>query len=79
VRNVTSIPLNSWTVRWTLPSGQSISQLWNGSLTVTGSLAVVRNVSWNGSIPVNGSTTFGFLATSTGTNTEPSDLVCVGS
>jgi len=79
VRNVTSIPLNSWTARWTLPSGQSISQLWNGSLTVTGSLAVVRNVSWNGSIPANGSTTFGFLATSTGTNTEPSDLVCVGS
>jgi hypothetical protein len=54
--------VNSWTARWTLASGQAITQLWNGSLTVSGPSVTVTNLSWNGSLGANGSTTFGFLA-----------------
>ncbi len=58
-------PINGWTVRWNLSSGQTITQVWNGTLTVSGSTATVRNASYNGSLPAGGSTTFGFLANGT--------------
>jgi cellulase/cellobiase CelA1 len=53
--------VNGWTVRWTLSGGQSISQLWNGTLSADGSAVTVSNVSYNASIPASGTTTFGFL------------------
>ncbi len=57
-----SQPLNGWTVRPTLSSGQTITQVWNGALTGSGSSVSVRNAAYNGSVPAGGSTTFGFLA-----------------
>ncbi|MBB2741840.1 UNVERIFIED_ORG: putative esterase [Microbispora rosea subsp. rosea] len=65
--------VNGWTVRWTLGSGQTITQLWNGTLSTSGSAVTVKNASFNGSIPASGSATFGFLAT--GTPSTPS-LTC---
>jgi pimeloyl-ACP methyl ester carboxylesterase len=58
-----SSPISGWTVRWTLASGQTISQLWNGTLSTSGSAVTVRNTSYNGSLAANGSTTFGFIGT----------------
>ncbi|MBX6387159.1 MAG: cellulose binding domain-containing protein, partial [Microbispora sp.] len=55
-------PINGWTVRWTWPGGQTITQLWGGVASGSGSNVTVRNESWNGSLAANGSTTFGFLA-----------------
>jgi endoglucanase len=54
--------VNGWTVTWTLASGQSISQVWDGMLTVSGSTATVKNASWNGSLAARASTQFGFTA-----------------
>ncbi|MFF3601687.1 cellulose binding domain-containing protein [Kitasatospora indigofera] len=54
--------INGWTTNWTLAGGQSISQLWNGTLTTTGSATTVKNLAWNGALGASGSTTFGFLA-----------------
>jgi dienelactone hydrolase len=68
-----SAPLSGWTVRWGLSAGQSITQVWNGSLNVSGSSVSVRNVSYNGALPGGGSATFGFLAN--GTASTPS-LTC---
>jgi endo-1,4-beta-xylanase len=58
-------PVNGWTVRWTWPGGQSISSLWNGQQSVSGSSITVRNAPYNGSVAANGSTTFGFTANGT--------------
>ncbi len=57
-----SAAITGWTARWTLASGQTITQIWNGALTTNGSAVTVGNVSFNGSLPASGSTTFGFLA-----------------
>ncbi|HKT02583.1 MAG TPA: cellulose-binding domain-containing protein [Rugosimonospora sp.] len=54
--------INGWTVNWALGSGQSISQLWNGTLTTSGAAATVKNVSYNGALGAGTSTTFGFIA-----------------
>jgi hypothetical protein len=59
--------INSWTVTWTLAGGQTISQLWNGTLSASGSAVTVKNVSWNGALEASASTTFGF----TGTGSAP--------
>jgi hypothetical protein len=61
VRDTGPTPINGWTVSWTFPSGQTISQLWNGTLTQSGSSETVKNASYNGQIPAGGSTSFGFI------------------
>lgn len=68
--------ITGWTTRFTLGSGQAIDQLWNGTLSVSGSAVTVKNVSWNGSLGASGSTTYGFLAT--GSASTPT-ITCAGS
>lgn len=68
--------INGWTVGWAFPSGQQISQVWNGSATSNGANVTVRNVAYNGSLAANGTTTFGFLATWTASNPAPASLTC---
>ena len=60
-----SSAINSWTVRWTLGAGQTITQVWSGTLTTSGSSVSVGNASYNGSLQPSASTTFGFLANGT--------------
>lgn len=57
--------LTSWTVEFTLPSGQSIASLWDGSYAANGQNITVRST-WNGSVPVGGSTSFGFTVKGSG-------------
>jgi hypothetical protein len=65
-----SSAISGWTVQWTLASAQTITQVWNGTLRVSGSTVWVSNADYNGSLPSGGSTTFGFLAN--GTSSTPS-------
>jgi len=67
--------INSWTVRWTLASGQAITQVWNGVYTPNGSAVSVRNASYNGNVPASGTTTFGFIGSGTA-GSAPGDLSC---
>ncbi|WP_078862837.1 arabinofuranosidase catalytic domain-containing protein [Streptomyces sp. NRRL F-5123] len=57
-----STAVNGWTVHWTLANGQTLTQVWNGTLTTSGSTATVKNADYNGSLQPSASTTFGFLA-----------------
>jgi hypothetical protein len=63
--------INGWTVTWTLGSGQTITQLWNGAPTTSGSTETVRNLSYNGSLGAGQSTTFGFTANGTPSSPAP--------
>jgi hypothetical protein len=60
-----SSAVNGWTVKWTLAGGQTVSQVWNGTLSTSGSTATVKNVDYNGTLQPGASTTFGFLANGT--------------
>ena len=62
--------ITSWNV--TL-SGASVSSVWNGVSTGSGSTVTVRNVAYNGSLAAGGSTSFGFIGT--GSPSTPS-LAC---
>lgn len=63
VANTGSAATTGWRVSWTLPGGQSISQLWNGKLTADGSVVTVANVDYNGAIAPGATATFGLIAT----------------
>jgi len=66
-----SSAINGWTVSWTLASGQSISQVWNAVMTVSGSNVSIQNVSWNGSLGAGTSTSFGLIGTGTAGSIAP--------
>jgi len=66
-----SAAISKWTVKWTLASGQTITQLWNGTLSTSGSAVTVTNAQYNGAVPANGSTSFGFTGAWSGTNAVP--------
>lgn len=57
--------VRGWTIRWTAVAGQTVNQVWNGALSVTGSAVTVKNLNWNGTLPPNGTAKFGFLAAGT--------------
>jgi len=61
----------SWTARFTLASGQSITQYWMANVTISGSAVTATNMSWNGTLAPGGTATFGFLGTWSGTNPVP--------
>ncbi|MFI5909881.1 polysaccharide deacetylase family protein [Dactylosporangium sp. NPDC051541] len=67
--------LSRWTVKWTFANGQTITQLWNGTLSASGSAITVTNASYNGNVPAGGTTSFGFTGNWNGTNAVPS-LTC---
>ena len=77
VTNNSSVATKGWTVQWTLASGQSISQLWSGVLSVSGSAVTVRNADYNGAVAPGASTTFGFIGT--GSSTAVPVLTCTSS
>ncbi len=58
-----SAAVSNWTVTWDLASGQGLSQVWNGTGSVSGSTVTVHNAAWNGSLTPGASTTFGLIGT----------------
>ncbi|WP_182881354.1 glycoside hydrolase family 6 protein [Microbispora sp. H10949] len=78
VTNAGSSAISNWTVKWNMPGGQSITQSWNANLTGTTSITA-SNLNWNGNLAPGASTTFGFLANSSGTPSTPNPLSCTAS
>ncbi len=71
VTNITTSPIQSWSVSFTYANGQTVTQMWGGSYTQTGARVSVVNMGWNGQVPPGQSTSFGFLANWSGTNSVP--------
>jgi cellulase/cellobiase CelA1 len=72
IRNNGTSAINSWTLTWTFPGNQRITNLWNGSHTQSGASVSVRDATWNATIGANGGTVgFGFNISYSGSNTVP--------
>ena len=48
IRNTSAVPVNGWTLTWSLPGSQRITQSWNATVTQSGAAATAVNVAWNG-------------------------------
>jgi hypothetical protein len=79
VTNRSATAVTGWTLRWSFPNGQVVSQLWNGTVTQSGAAVTVTNAGWNGTLAANGgSAEVGFQASWTGTNSRPSTFTLNG-
>jgi len=73
----TGAALNRWSVRWELPTGQSVTNLWNGTLSQQGSTVTVTNVDYNATVPAGGKADFGFTGGRSGAETALPAVSCV--
>jgi xyloglucan-specific exo-beta-1,4-glucanase len=77
VKNTGAAASRTWSVGWSFTAGQTISQVWNGTGTQSGTAVTVRDAGYNGPLAAGATTTFGFLASSTGTaNPVPAPVTC---
>jgi len=79
IDNTSTTAINGWTLGWTFPNGQTVTQLWNGAETQSGSTVTVKNLNYNASIPAKGSyKDAGFTGTWSGTNGIPTAFTLNG-
>jgi lysophospholipase L1-like esterase len=78
-------PVSSWKLTWSFTAGQTVTQLWNGTVTQAGAQVTVANAGWNAGLGTGASTSFGFGGSSSGTtNPAPTafalnGVACTGS
>jgi len=71
VTNTGTAPINGWSLGWTFPGDQKISNMWGASDTQTGAVVKATNASYNGALAPGTSAMLGFTATSTSGSTSP--------
>lgn len=78
VKNTSTSPVSGWTLRFSFPSGQTVTQAWSSTVTQSGAQVTVTNAPWNGSIAPGASQVFGFNGAHTGTNAAPTAFTLNG-
>ncbi|WP_093590479.1 cellulose binding domain-containing protein [Lentzea waywayandensis] len=74
VRNVSRALVQGWTVRWRFAGGETVTQLWNGTVSQSGADVSVTNADYNALIVTDGSVSFGFNGSVTGPSSPPSSF-----
>ncbi|MEJ3745399.1 lytic polysaccharide monooxygenase [Actinomycetes bacterium KLBMP 9797] len=69
VTNTGTAAIGSWRVGLTVPSGHTVTQAWNGTLSGSAPNYTVANAGHNGSVNAGSSTSFGFLSNSSAAGT----------
>ncbi|WP_434442964.1 cellulose-binding domain-containing protein [Lentzea sp. E54] len=78
VRNVSGALVNGWTVRWRFADGQTVTQMWNGTVSQSGADVTVTDAGYNALIVVDGSVSFGFNGSVSGSNSAPGSFTLNG-
>lgn len=79
IKNNTSTAVNGWTLTWTFPGNQTITNMWSASHTQNGAAVSVKDAGYNANIPANGgSVSFGFNLNYSGTNAKPASFTLNG-
>ncbi|MDS0526292.1 cellulose-binding domain-containing protein [Clostridium sp. SHJSY1] len=79
IKNNSSTPINGWKLSWTLPNNQSITDMWNGTYTKSGSTINVTSDNYHNYIAANGGTqTLVYNINYIGSNTKPTNFMLNG-
>ncbi|KAB1907821.1 PHB depolymerase family esterase [Micromonospora sp. AMSO31t] len=78
ITNTSATAVNGWSLAFTLPAGQSVTNGWNATYAPASGAVTARNVSYNGTIAPNGSVSIGFQATHTGNTGRPASFTLNG-
>jgi endoglucanase len=71
IKNTGGAAINGWTLAWSFPNGQTITQLWNATYTQTGANVSATNLSWNANIASGATVNVGFNGTWSSSNAKP--------
>ena len=73
IRNAGASAIDGWTIAWTFSGNQQITNMWNAITTVpsTGPAISATDAGWNRTIAAGGIADFGFQASFSGTNVNP--------
>ncbi|MFD6530848.1 cellulase family glycosylhydrolase [Streptomyces sp. NPDC060184] len=71
VRNTGTAAINAWKLGFSFANGQTVSSMWGGTATQSGSAVSVTPASYTSAIAAGTSVTLGFLGTRGATNTAP--------
>ncbi|MEU4397124.1 cellulose binding domain-containing protein [Micromonospora orduensis] len=74
ITNTGSSAINGWTLTYSLPSGQTVTNAWNATVSQSGSTVTARNAGHNGSIAPGGTASFGYQGTLNGSYSSPSSF-----
>jgi hypothetical protein len=78
ITNAGSAAVSGWTLAFRLPSGTSVTSLWDGSYTVSGGQVTVRSQGWDADLAPGGTATVGFVTAAAGTAGPPSGCTING-
>jgi endoglucanase len=78
VANTGTTAWTAWTLGFTFPGNQKVSQGWSATWAQTGAQVTAASLSYNGAVPAGGSTSAGFNGTYTGSNTAPTAFTVNG-
>ncbi|MGP2441300.1 cellulase family glycosylhydrolase [Streptomyces sp. JW3] len=78
VRNTGTAAVSGWTLGFTFPAGQTITNMWGGTPTQSGASVSVAAASYTASISTGGSVTVGFTGTKLATNAAPTGFALNG-
>lgn len=79
ITNTGPTALTGWTLRWTYAGTQRITNLWNGGHTQAGAAVAVTDLGYNAVIGAGGGAqSFGFQATWSGSNANPTAFTLNG-
>jgi hypothetical protein len=67
INNTTGSALSNWTLVFALPSGESVTSLWDGTEKASGQTYTVTSAGWNDTIAAGASTDIGFEVNGNGT------------
>jgi len=70
--------INGWTLKFTFPGNQQVTQGWNGVYSQSGNQLTITNASYNGTISPSGSVNPGFNGGWSGSNLNPTAFTLNG-
>jgi hypothetical protein len=78
VTNTGSSAISGWTLKFTFPGDQQITDTWNGSSSQSGENVTITNASYNGGIAAGGNASLGFQGTWTNSDAAPTSFTLNG-
>jgi cellulase/cellobiase CelA1 len=79
IANNGATAINGWTLTFTFPGDQKITNPWNASVTQSGENVTATNLGYNSTIAPGGSQSFGFQGTWTASDASPTSFSVNGS
>ena len=78
ITNTGTSAVNGWTMAFTWPGNQQITQGWSATWSQTGNQVTATNLPWDATIAPSGTVTIGFNASYSGSDPRPTSFVLNG-